>query len=110
MVKVGRVPPAGVSTCPSSQQTGPKLSVCHDGQRLQFSFARGSDRVQCHVSGFLDDPFVVLLKEDGTDQEGNDCLAGESADNPGSSLDFADGDYSELVQCNFIRCTSGEAI
>lgn|GEM_PF-935588 len=53
------------------------MSGCHGGQLDEEIVAQGCDRFQGHVSGALHGPFIVLLKEDGTDQAGDGLVVGE---------------------------------
>jgi len=80
------------------RQARPGLSVCHDGQLVRFSFALGSDRFQCHVSGSPDSPWAFLFEEDRTDQAGNGLLVGEYDTHVGPSLDFAKEAFERACQ------------
>ena len=46
--------------------------------------------VQCHVTGTLDDPIIVLFEQDGSDETDNGILVGEDADHLGPPLDTLD--------------------
>ena len=47
------------------------------------------DGFQRHVAGTLDNPFVVLLEQDRSDEADDGVLIGEDADDLGSPLDLA---------------------
>ena len=50
---------------------------------------QGSDGFQCHVSGALNGPFVVLLEEQGADEVDDGGLVREDPDDIAAALDFA---------------------
>ncbi len=50
--------------------------------------AECGDSFQCHVSGALDGPFVVLFEQDSSDQAGDRLLVWEDADDLGAPLDL----------------------
>ena len=65
------------------------LSGCDCGQADRGSIAQGSDGFQCHVSGALNGPFVVLLEEQGADEADDGGLVREDPDDIAAALDFA---------------------
>src|ERR1700748_2173716 len=68
---------------------GPGWSGGHGGQPDDGIIAHGGDGFQRHVSGALDNPFIVLLQEDCADEPADRRLIGKDADDFGSPLDLA---------------------
>lgn len=65
------------------------MSGRHGRETDEGIFAHRRDCFQCHVSGALDGPLIVLLKQDGADEPSNRGFVGEDADNLGASFDLA---------------------
>src|SRR6516164_2861203 len=68
---------------------GPGWSDDYSGQSDDRLIAQGCHGFQGHVAGALDRPFVILLKQDPSDQTSDCVVIGEDADDLGAAFDFA---------------------
>ena len=65
------------------------LSGCQFWQADGGSIAQRCDGFQCHVSGALCCPFIVLLEEEGADEPDHGGFVREDADDIGAAFDLA---------------------
>ena len=84
------------------------MSCLHSWQADEGIIAHCGQSFQCYVAGSLDNPFVVLLKQDGTYEAYDGGLVGEYSDYVCPAFDLAVRRSSGLVLCSFIRCCVGK--
>ena len=65
------------------------LSGCQFWQADKGSIAQGRDCFQCHVSGALRCPFIILFQEQRADEPHDGLVVGEDANDIGAALDLA---------------------
>jgi hypothetical protein len=75
-------------------------SVCQFWQPDDWSIAHRGDGFQCHVSGALGCPFVVLFGQQGADESGDGGFVREDADENVIFVSFS-------IAFVFLSCFSG---
>ena len=65
------------------------LSDGHGWQADERIIAQRGDGFQCHISGALNGPFIVLFEQQRTDQSDDGVFIGEDTDNLAAPLDLA---------------------
>lgn len=83
------------------------MSACR-WQADEGIIAHLSDCFWRHVVGALDGPFVVLLKQQDTDQSDDGCIVGEDADDLCAPLDFAVGTFNGVCRMQLGPVRLGE--
>ena len=86
----------------------PDRSGSRSGQPDERVIADGSYAFQRDVSGALDGPFIILLKQDGADEPDQRSLIREDADDLGSALDLAIEPFERIGGVEFQAVLAGE--
>src|SRR3954451_18426429 len=66
-----------------------RISARHGWQADERIIAQRGDGFQCHVSGALDCPFIVLFEQQRADKANDGMVVWEDADDLGPTLDLA---------------------
>ena len=85
------------------------MSCLHSWQADEVIIAHCGQSFQCYVAGSLDNPFVVLLKQDGTYEAYDGGLVGEYSDHVCPAFDLAVEAFQWIGAVQFHPVLRGEA-
>ena len=86
------------------------MSGCQFWQADKGSIAQRRDGFQCHVSGALGGPLIILFQEQRADESHDSIVVGEDADDIGTALDLAIEALERVGGVDLALCWAGKSM